>query len=108
MRAVCNGVVIAESDDTVVVEGNHYFPVESVVADYLIDSSTRTLCPWKGVARYKTVTVNAMSVRDGAWFYPKPSPFARRIKGRFAFWQGIVVEPSPVEAVDASAPSRDG
>lgn len=107
MRAVCNGVVIAESNDTVVVEGHHYFPVESVLAEYLADSCTRTLCPWKGVARYKTVTVNDMSVREGAWCYPRPSPFARRVRGRVAFWEGVVVETCPRPA-DMSMPPCDG
>ncbi len=95
MRAVVDGVVIAECDQTVVVEGNHYFPPESVRPEYLVDSATHSLCPWKGVASYKTIAVTGHTINDGAWFYPKPSPLARRIKGRMAFWKGVTVEPSP-------------
>jgi len=95
MRAVWNGVVIAESDDTIVVEGNHYFPVTSVDERYLTPSGSSSLCPWKGVARYQTVTVDGMSSPDGAWYYPKPFPLARKVKGRMAFWHGVTVEPSP-------------
>jgi uncharacterized protein (DUF427 family) len=93
MRAVCNGVVIAESSDSVVVEGNHYFPSESVRTGHLTASSTRTLCPWKGLARYWTVTVGTVRLPDAAWSYARPTPLARRVKGRIAFWQGVVVEP---------------
>jgi uncharacterized protein (DUF427 family) len=108
MHAVLNGVVIAESDDTVVVEGNYYFPADSVTGAYLVDSRMRTLCPWKGVARYKTVTVNGMSAPHAAWYYPRPSPFARRIKGRFAFWHGVIVEPSPPRPGEVPEPQHDG
>ena len=70
MRATLNGVVVAESDDTVIVEGNHYFPLDSVNTSLLSDSSTRTVCPWKGLARYNDVTVNGATASDAAWFYP--------------------------------------
>ena len=99
VRATWNGTVIAESDDTVVVEGNHYFPRSSITAGSLLDSSTRSLCPWKGVARYHSVQVDGVVAVDAAWYYPHPSPFARRVKGRVAFWNGVVVETVP--------PSRD-
>ncbi len=87
-----NGTVIAESDDTVVVEGNHYFPPDSVRAELLSDSPTTTICPWKGVAHYKTVTVDGTDHADAAWYYPRPSPLARRIKGRLAFDRRVRVE----------------
>ena len=97
MQAVWNGVVVARSDDTIVVEGNHYFPIESVEPEFLSDSRKRTLCMWKGLASYKTVTVAGVSAIDGAWYYPRPSPFARRIKGRVAFWRGVVVQAAASE-----------
>ena len=91
--ATLNGTVIAESDDTVVVEGNHYFPADSIRAELFADSSTTTLCPWKGVARYKSVTVDGDEHTDVSWYYPRPSPLARRIKGRIAFDRRVRVEP---------------
>jgi uncharacterized protein (DUF427 family) len=91
VRAVWNGTVIAESDDTVVVEGNHYFPVESLRREYLSDSGTHTVCPWKGIASYYTLTVDGVANPDAAWFYPHPSPLARKIKNRVAFWRGVDV-----------------
>jgi uncharacterized protein (DUF427 family) len=90
--AVWNGVVIAQSDDTVVVEGNHYFPVDSVNADYLKPSSTTTVCHWKGVAHYYTVAVNGEETKDAAWYYPEPSEAAAQIKDRIAFWRGVKVK----------------
>jgi uncharacterized protein (DUF427 family) len=91
VRAMWNGKVIAESDDTVVVEGNHYFPAESLRQMYFSRSRARSLCPWKGLASYYTVTVDGVTSPDAAWFYPHPIPLARRIKNRVAFWQGIEV-----------------
>lgn len=91
-RAVWNGSVIAEADDTVVVEGNHYFPRASLDERYVEESSTRSLCPWKGVARYLTVEVAGERREDAAWYYPRPWPLARRIKGRVAFWGGARIE----------------
>lgn len=93
MRAVWNGATIAESDDTVVVEGNHYFPVGSVRAEFLEDSDTHTLCPWKGVASYKTLRVGGERNADAAWYYPEPKDAAREILDRIAFWHGVAVEP---------------
>lgn len=86
-----NGAVIARSDDTVVVEGNHYFPPESVDASLLEDSDTHTVCGWKGTASYKTLVVDGRRNPDAAWYYPDPKTAAAEIKGRFAFWKGVEV-----------------
>ncbi|NLI18390.1 MAG: DUF427 domain-containing protein [Actinomycetales bacterium] len=91
MRAIWNGRVIAESDDTVVVEGNHYFPAESVDASVLRPSSTHTTCPWKGLASYWTLEVDGRTNPDAAWYYPSPKPAAEQIAGRIAFWRGVTV-----------------
>jgi uncharacterized protein (DUF427 family) len=88
-----NGTVIAESDDTVVVEGNHYFPVESVNRGLLKDSSTHTTCPWKGEASYYSIEADGATNSDAAWYYPEPKPAARQITGRVAFWKGVTVAP---------------
>ncbi|WP_043816695.1 DUF427 domain-containing protein [Deinococcus maricopensis] len=93
MRATWNGATIAQSDDTVVVEGNHYFPRDSVNDAYLIPSDTHTTCPWKGQASYYTLQVGDQQNRDAAWFYSTPSDAARRIAGRVAFWRGVTIEP---------------
>jgi uncharacterized protein (DUF427 family) len=92
MRAVWNGEVIAESDDTVVVEGNHYFPPDSVRRDVLRESETTSICPWKGKASYYTVVVDGQENRDAAWYYPHPSPAAKQIRDHVAFWRGVAVE----------------
>lgn len=91
-RAVWNGTVIAESDDTVVVEGNHYFPPESVNTEYLRAASSQTVCSWKGVASYYDIVVDDEVSRGGAWYYPDPLPAAHSIKDRVAFWRGVQVE----------------
>lgn len=92
VKAVWNGIVLAESDQTIVVEGNHYFPPEAIKWDYFTPSETHTTCPWKGVASYYTVQVNGQSNRDAAWYYPETKPAAANIKGRIAFWRGVRVE----------------
>lgn len=92
IRATWNGAVIAESDDTVVVEGNHYFPADSVRDDLLEDSDTHTVCGWKGTASYKTIVVDGERTVDAAWYYPDPLDAAAHIAGRIAFWRGVVVE----------------
>jgi uncharacterized protein (DUF427 family) len=92
MKAIWNGVVIAESDDTVVVEGNHYFPESALKAEYTTFSNHRTSCPWKGQAHYKSLLVNGAMNPDAVWYYPEPSEAARQIKGRVAFWKGVKVE----------------
>ena len=86
-----NGHVIAKSDETVVVEGNHYFPLDSIDAALFEDSSTTSLCPWKGTAHYKTIVVDGARNSDAAWYYPDPKPAAAEIAGRFAFWKGVDV-----------------
>jgi uncharacterized protein (DUF427 family) len=91
MRAIYNDEVIAESDNTVVVEGNHYFPVDSVKKEFLTESNTHTTCPWKGVASYYNVVVNGNKTEDTAWYYPNPKPLAEGIKGYIAFWHGVKV-----------------
>jgi len=93
-RAVWNGTVIADSDDTVVVEGNHYFPPESIRWEHLQESARATVCPWKGRARYLTVVVDGKTNRDAAWQYPNPTPAARSIAGHIAFWRGVRIERS--------------
>ena len=91
MKASWNNTVIAESDDTVVVEGNHYFPRESVTAGYLADSESTSVCPWKGTASYYSVVVDGATNEDAAWFYPDPKDAAAEIRDRIAFWKGITV-----------------
>jgi uncharacterized protein (DUF427 family) len=91
VKATWNGATVAESDDTVVVEGNHYFPAESVDARYLVDSDTHTTCPWKGEASYKSLRVGGETNPDAAWFYPAPKEAAAEIKDRFAFWHGVQI-----------------
>lgn len=86
-----NGAVIARSDETVVVEGNHYFPPESVDASLFEDSDTHTVCGWKGTASYKTLVVDGKRNPDAAWYYPDPKSAAAEIKDRFAFWKGVEV-----------------
>jgi uncharacterized protein (DUF427 family) len=92
IRATWNGTVLAESDRTVVVEGNHYFPAEDVRAEYFEPSDTHTTCPWKGVASYRSVTVDGQRNPDAAWYYPAPLPAAEEITDRVAFWKGVTVE----------------
>ena len=91
-RAVWNGAVIAESDRTRVVEGNHYFPPESVRRDHLRESATHTTCPWKGLASYYDVVVGDEVNRDAAWYYPETKEAANDIRGYVAFWRGVSVE----------------
>jgi uncharacterized protein (DUF427 family) len=86
-----NGTVIAESDKTVVVEGNHYFPLESVKTHYLKPSDTTSRCPWKGVANYYSLLVDGETNEDAAWVYADPDDAAAAIKGHIAFWKGVAV-----------------
>jgi uncharacterized protein (DUF427 family) len=91
-KATWNGAVIAESDSTVMVEGNHYFPIESVNADLLEPSAKHTSCPWKGEASYYSLNVDGKVNADAAWFYPTPKDAAKEIKDHVAFWRGVTVE----------------
>ncbi|MGD9749588.1 MAG: DUF427 domain-containing protein [Acidimicrobiia bacterium] len=90
-EAVWNGRVIARSDDTIVIEGNHYFPVDSVDPAFLVPSETTSRCPWKGTAKYLTLVVDGRENRDAAWYYPAPKAAASTIAGRVAFWRGVTV-----------------
>ena len=92
MKAIWNGEVIAESNDTVVVEGNHYFPHDTIKKEYYKTSSTQSNCPWKGMASYYTVEVNGSENPDAAWYYPETSELAKGIKNYVAFWKGIKIE----------------
>jgi uncharacterized protein (DUF427 family) len=91
MKAIWNDKTIAESNDTIVIEGNHYFPPGSVKADLLAPSDTHTTCPWKGVASYHNVVVDGQTNKDAAWYYPEPKPAAKEIAGYVAFWKGVKV-----------------
>ncbi len=91
MKATWNGQVIAESDDIVKVDGNAYFPADSVYKDVLKDSATHSVCPWKGTASYYSLVVDGKENKDAAWFYPEPKQAAAEIKGRVAFWKGVSV-----------------
>ena len=90
-RAVWNGTVIAESSDTVVVEGNHYFPAENVKQEFLHPSETHTVCGWKGTASYYDIEVNGQVNPGAAWYYPAPKPAAQNVAGHVAFWKGVQV-----------------
>ncbi|HYY95187.1 MAG TPA: DUF427 domain-containing protein [Pyrinomonadaceae bacterium] len=92
MRAIWKGEVLAESDETVVVEGNHYFPAASIKKEHFRESETHTVCPWKGTASYYDVVVGGELNKDAAWFYPQPKDAAKEIKDRVAFWRGVKVE----------------
>lgn len=91
MKATWNGVVVAESDDTVVVEGNHYFPESALKREYFTFSNHKTTCAWKGQASYLSLLVNGEMNADAAWFYADPKPEAEEIRGRVAFWKGVKV-----------------
>ncbi|MEA5570183.1 DUF427 domain-containing protein [Calothrix sp. UHCC 0171] len=90
--ATWNGAVLAESNNTVVVEGNHYFPAEAINKQYFKDSDTHTTCPWKGVASYYSIEVDGQVNKDAAWYYPNTKEKAKQIEGYVAFWRGVKVE----------------
>ena len=92
MKAIWNNTVIAESGETVVVEGNHYFPSGSIDRQYFRDSATHTTCPWKGQASYYDVVVDGNVNKDAAWYYPEPKDAAAEIKDSVAFWRGVKIE----------------
>ena len=91
MKATWNGAVVAQSDATVVVENNHYFPPDSINKEYFVPSQTKTTCGWKGVASYWTLAVNGAENKDAAWYYPDTKDAAKNIKGYVAFWKGVKV-----------------
>lgn len=91
MKAIWNGVTVAESDDTVIVEGNHYFPESALDRRYVVGSNHRSTCPWKGMANYYSLLVNGDLNPDAVWYYPQPSEAAAQIKGRVAFWKGVQI-----------------
>lgn len=92
MKAIWNNKVIAESNKTIVVENNHYFPPESIKSEFFEDSDTHTTCPWKGIASYRTLIVDGKQNRDAAWYYPAPRELAKGIKNYVAFWKGVTIE----------------
>jgi uncharacterized protein (DUF427 family) len=92
MKAVWRNTVLAQSDDTVVVEGNHYFPPESIKREYFKESATHTTCPWKGEASYYNVVVDGEENSDAAWYYPRPKEAAKQIEGYVAFWRGVEIK----------------
>ncbi|HNP20148.1 MAG TPA: DUF427 domain-containing protein [Fulvivirga sp.] len=91
MKAIWNGKVLAESNDTIVIEGNHYFPKNSINKEFFKPSDTHTVCPWKGTASYFTLNVDGKTNEDAAWYYPETSELAAQIKGYVAFWKGVEV-----------------
>ncbi len=91
MKAIWNGQTIAESDDTVVVEGNHYFPADSIKQEFFAPSETHTVCGWKGTASYYDIKVNGETNKDAAWFYPEAKDEAKNIENYIAFWKGVEV-----------------
>jgi uncharacterized protein (DUF427 family) len=92
MKATWKGATLAQSDETVVVEGNHYFPPESIHEEYFRDSETHTTCPWRGEASYRTIEVAGQSDPDATWYYPSPKDAAAQIKDHLAFWKGVQVK----------------
>lgn len=92
VKATWNGAVLAESDQTIMVEGNHYFPPNSIHAEYFVDSDSHTVCSWKGVASYYDVQVDGKTNGNAAWYYPAPQPAAEKIAGYVAFWHGVRVQ----------------
>lgn len=91
MKAIWNDQIIAESNDTKVVENNHYFPAQSIKKQFYKDSSTQSNCPWKGVASYYTLEVDGKENKDAAWYYPETKHAAKEIEGHVAFWKGVEV-----------------
>lgn len=91
MKAIWNGKVVAKSNETIVVEGNHYFPDKSIEKEYFNASSSNTICPWKGTASYYTLSVDGVENIDAAWYYPEPKYAAKQIKNHIAFWKGVEV-----------------
>tara|TARA_R110002051_G_scaffold15434_1_gene48169 strand:- start:977 stop:1258 length:282 start_codon:yes stop_codon:yes gene_type:complete len=93
MKATWKDVVLAESTETILVEGNHYFPVNDVYKEFLINSETHTICPWKGIASYYSIKIEGEILKDAAWYYPKPNMKAKNIANHIAFWKDVSVHP---------------
>ncbi|GAA3513767.1 DUF427 domain-containing protein [Aquimarina addita] len=91
MKAIWNGQILAESNDTKIIENNHYFPPESIHKEFFDSSDTHTNCPWKGIASYYTIKVAGKENKDAAWFYPETKDLAKQIRGHVAFWKGVEV-----------------
>ncbi|MEX0999019.1 MAG: DUF427 domain-containing protein [Thermodesulfobacteriota bacterium] len=91
MKAIWNAQIIAESDNTIVIEGNHYFPPESINREFFKESAKQTTCPWKGLASYYHIEVDGKTNNDAAWHYPEPKEAAKEIRGHVAFWKGVNV-----------------
>ena len=91
MKAIWNGEIIAESDKTIVIEGNHYFPADIVNSEFLSHSDTKTVCHWKGTASYYNIEVNGKTNTDAAWYYPETSALSEKIKGYISFWKGVEI-----------------
>jgi uncharacterized protein (DUF427 family) len=91
-QAIWNNTIIAESDKTIVIEGNHYFPPRDIKQEFFKNNETHTTCAWKGVASYYNIEVNGTVNKDAAWYYPEVSPLAKSIKGYVAFWKGVEVK----------------
>jgi len=91
MKAIWNNKIIAESDDTIVIEGNHYFPSDSINKEYFDSSETSSVCPWKGTASYYSLKVDGEKNEDAAWYYPETKEGAKMIEGRVAFWKGVEI-----------------
>lgn len=92
MKAIWNNQIVAESDETIVVEGNHYFPHSSIKKEYFVPTNTHTVCPWKGTASYYSLKIDGKVNEDAAWYYPETSELAKNIKNYVAFWKGVKVE----------------
>jgi len=92
MKAIWNGAILAESNNTIVIEGNHYFPFDAINKSYFKSSTNHTICHWKGEASYYNVEVDGLVNKDAAWYYPHPKSLAESIKGYVAFWKGVVVQ----------------
>ena len=91
MKAIWNNKVIAESDNTIIIENNHYFPPDTIKKEYFVDNDTHTTCPWKGEASYYDIMVGADTNKGAAWYYPEPKDAAKEIKNYVAFWKGVEV-----------------
>ena len=92
MKATWNGATLADNNETIIIEGNHYFPADSINREYFSQSESHTTCPWKGEASYYDILVDGKVNKDAAWYYPHPKQAAAEIKNRIAFWKGVVVE----------------